>query len=140
MAIIDSAWPRPSLPFDQPGKLWRLCRNHLAQPLWPAGRYIDYATAIALDNENRPKFFALQTVFWIQLTDFMEIVPQHPHLRDVKFTTRPMVMHDFSFGKGSRDSGGRVSEGPQREDPQAPARVGSEKEGSPQDTPMVNGI
>lgn len=133
--MIDSAWPRHSLTFDQRGSLWRLCRNHLAQPMWPSGRYIDYATAIALDNENRPKFFALQTVFWIQLTDFMEIVPQHPHLRDVKFTTRPMVMHDFSVGKGGRDI-----EGPQREDPQAPARVGSEKEGSPQDTPMVNGI
>lgn len=138
--MIDSSWPRHSLTLHQRGSLWRRFRNHLAQPLWPSGRYIDYATAIALDNENRPKFFALQTVFWIQLTDFMEIVPQHPHLRDVKLPTRPMVMHQFPFGKSDGDGGGD-GDGPRTEDPQAPVTVASEtKGGSPPDTTMVNGI
>lgn len=131
--MIDSTWPRRSLTLDQRGSLWRQCRSHLAQPLWPSGVYVDYATAIALDNETRPKFFALQTVFWIKLTDFMDIVPQHPHLGDVKFTTRPIVMHEFPFGKGD-------GEGHPGGVPQVTARVGLEKEGSPPDTIMVNGI
>ena len=84
----------------------------------------------------------------------MEIVPQHPHLRDVKFPTRPMVIHQFPFGKSEADGdggGGGDDDGdgnrPRTENhPQAPERLGSErvgsetKGGSPPDTPMVNGI
>lgn len=104
---IDSAWARRSLTLNQRGSLWRQCRNQLSQPAWRSGQYVDYATAIALDNESRPKFLALQTVFWIKLTDFMESVPQHPHLRDVKLTTSPVFMHEFPFGKGNGNGDGQ---------------------------------
>ena len=95
------------------------------------------------------------------MTDFMEIVPQHPHLKDVKFTTRPIVMHEFPFGKveghgegadagASAGAGVAVGAGAgdgnghrREEVPQALAREeGLEKkeEGTPPDTTMVNGI
>lgn len=32
----------------------------------------------------------------------MDIVPRHPHLLGIRLHTRPMVMHDFPFGKGER--------------------------------------
>lgn len=32
----------------------------------------------------------------------MDIVPRHPHLLGIKLHTRPMVMHDFPFGKGEK--------------------------------------
>lgn len=131
---IDPAWPRRPLTLIQRGSLWRQCRNHLAQPSWSSGVHVDYATAIALDNETRPKFFALQAVFWIKLRDFMDIIPQHPHLRDMQFPTRSLIIHEFPFGKGATDnhSGGV---------PQAAiAGVGRTHEGSPADTSMVNGI
>lgn len=77
----------------------------------------------------------------------MDIVPQHPHLRDVKFPTRPMVIHQFPFGKSEAGGdggggGGGDSNRPRTETPpQAPERPGSEiKGGSPPDIPMVNGI
>jgi hypothetical protein len=131
--LTDSAWPRRPATFNQRGSLWRQCRNQLSQSSWPSGTYLDYATAISLDNETRPKFFALQNVFWIQLTDFLHVVAQHPHLQDVKLSTRAMIMHDFPFGKGTSEGhpGGLTP---------AVCCVETEKEASVQDTSMVNGI
>lgn len=64
--------------------------------------HVTWDNAIPLDNETRPKFFALKNVCWIKLQDFMDIVPRHPHLSGIRLQTRPMVMHDFPFGKGER--------------------------------------
>lgn len=64
----------------------------------------------------------------------MDIVPQHPHLRDMQFPTRPLVMHEFPFGKGATD--GQPEEVPQA----AVVGAGRMNEGSPPDTSMVNGI
>lgn len=42
----------------------------------------------------------------------MEIVPRHPHLRDVRLSSRAMVIHEFPFGKGAslEGSGARKAE------------------------------
>jgi hypothetical protein len=63
----------------------------------------------------------------------MDIVPQHPHLRAVTLSTREMVMHEFPFGKNPSEilSGGVT---------QARERLAIEREGTAQDTGMVNGI
>ena len=53
-----------------------------------------------LDEETRPKFFALKHVFWIKLSDFMDIVPRHQHLASLQLKTRAMVLHEFPFGRG----------------------------------------
>ena len=53
-----------------------------------------------LDEDTRPKFFALKHVFWIKLSEFMDIVPRHPHLAGIKLGTRAMVLHEFPFGRG----------------------------------------
>lgn len=107
LAITDldlsqyTAWPRLPASLNQRMSLWRQCRNQMSQaqrsPL-----HITWDNAIPLDNETRPKFFALKNVCWIKLQDFMDIVPRHPHLLGIKLHTRPMVMHDFPFGKGEK--------------------------------------
>ena len=53
-----------------------------------------------LDSETRPKFFALKPVFWLRLTDFMDIVPRHQHLAGLQLKTRPIVLHEHPFGRG----------------------------------------
>jgi len=67
------------------------------------------AEAVALDNETRPKYLALK-VFWLKLSDFMDIVPRHPHLANIHFTTRAIILHEFPFGRpmNDGDTGGRL--------------------------------
>jgi len=62
--------------------------------------------AFHLDEATRPKFFDLRHVFWIKLSDFMDIVPRHLHLAGLQFPTRAMVLHEFPFGKGGGGGGG----------------------------------
>ena len=145
--MTDSTWPRRDLSLNERGSLWRQFRNALAQPSWPPGVYVDFATAIAMDNEARPKFLAMQPVFWIPLTDFMLVVPQHPHLQDLTILTRPIFMHEFPFGKDAGGAAAHPEAGPQAAAAAAPpTQVMEEKkkeeepENSAPDTTMVNGI
>ena len=62
--------------------------------------FLSPTEVVNLDEETRPKFFALKHVFWIKLSEFMDIVPRHPHLAGIKLGTRAMVLHEFPFGRG----------------------------------------
>lgn len=55
--------------------------------------------AYNLELETRPKFFALN-IFWIKLSDFMDIVPRHSHLTGLKLTTRDFVL-DWPISEGA---------------------------------------
>lgn len=53
---------------------------------------------VPLDSETRPKFLALETVFWIKLQDFLDVVDGYAHLSGLKMRTRAMIMnHEFVF-------------------------------------------
>ena len=62
--------------------------------------FLSYKEAVDLDNETRPKFLKLN-VFWIKLSDFMDIVPRHSHLTGISLPIRAIVLHDQPFGKSS---------------------------------------
>lgn len=80
------------------GSLWRQLRNPMSQALPPS--LLSPTEIYQLDEETRPKFFALKHVFWIKLSEFMDIVPRHQHLAGIKLGTRAMVLHEFPFGRG----------------------------------------
>lgn len=53
---------------------------------------------VPLDSETRPKFLALETVFWIKLQCFLDVVDGYAHLSGLKMRTRAMIMnHEFVF-------------------------------------------
>lgn len=81
--------------------------------------------AFHLDEETRPKFFDLSHVFWIKLSDFMDIVPRHQHLAGLQFTTREMVLHEFPFGKGGTYDRPAGAEGPVKQEATSPVMNGS---------------
>ena len=51
-------------------------------------------------KETRPKFFTLEPIFWIRYSDFMDIVPRHPHLPKGLVYSRAMGIHEHPFGVG----------------------------------------
>ena len=97
--MLDTAWTRFPATMNHRGSLWRLLRNKMSQaghdPLL-SGRDVFH-----LDENTRPKFFNLSHVFWIKLSDFMDIVPRHQHLAGLQLRTRAMVLHEYPFGKGA---------------------------------------
>ena len=65
-----------------------------------ASPFLTFKEAVDLDNETKPKFLNLK-VFWIKLSEFMDIVPRHPHLSGISLPTRLIVLHEHPFGKPS---------------------------------------
>lgn len=59
---------------------------------------LDWSDVVPLDSETRPKFLALEIVFWIKLQDFLDVVDGYAHLSGLKMRTRAMIMnHEFVF-------------------------------------------
>ena len=58
--------------------------------------FLGVKEAVQLDVETHPKFLNLK-VFWIRLTDFMDIVPRYAHLSGIPLPTRAMVLNDVAF-------------------------------------------
>ena len=100
--VVDTAWARRPLTLDQRGSLWRQVRNQ------QIGRRIPYPfkapekdLPLAIFAESREKFFeTLQPIFWLRLSDFLSIIPRHPHLTGMNFFLRHMELHLHPFGKG----------------------------------------
>lgn len=108
----DTAWTRFPATMNHHGSLWRQLRNPMSQALPPS--LLSPTEVYNLDEETRPKFFNLKHVFWIKLSEFMDIVPRHQHLAGIKLGTRAMVLHEFPFGRGGtwdRPGGGASSSG-----------------------------
>ena len=91
--------------------LWRVTRNKLRQaepfipthhtppPLpspqtFPTSTFTPskIKTTLAMDEETRIKYFALEHVFWIRLADFMDIVPRYQHLFGLQIRCAPMAL------------------------------------------------
>ncbi|KAL8863665.1 MAG: hypothetical protein Q9178_000348 [Gyalolechia marmorata] len=100
--LTDTAWDRRELSKPQRQSLWRQVRNQMSQadinPLT-----FSWHEALRLDQETYPKFQNLKSLFWIKLSEFMDIVPRHPHLLGMKLRTRAMILHEDPWGKGSEN-------------------------------------
>ena len=57
----------------------------------PSSPFLNLRQIYDLAMEAEPKFLCLK-IFWIKLTDFMDIVPRHPHLNRVQFEKRYIAL------------------------------------------------
>ncbi|KAL8770221.1 MAG: hypothetical protein Q9209_004063 [Squamulea sp. 1 TL-2023] len=100
--IKDTAWERKELSKAQQQSLWRQVRNQMSQAnINPLTLTMDDVQR--LDEETYPKFQGLKSLFWIKLSDFMDIVPRHPHLTGIFLRKRAMLLHDDPWGKGGEN-------------------------------------
>ncbi|KAL8808604.1 MAG: hypothetical protein Q9223_002670 [Gallowayella weberi] len=101
-----TALDRKDLSKAQRQSLWRQVRNLMSQAnINPLA--FSWEEASRLDAETYPKFHDLKSLFWIRLSEFMDIVPRHAHLVGIKLRTRAMVLHDDPWGKrgGGHENG-----------------------------------
>ncbi|KAL9103445.1 MAG: hypothetical protein Q9163_001508 [Psora crenata] len=95
---LDTAWTRETATPNHICSLWRQLRNPMSVAVPSA--FLSWADAVNLDSETKPKFLSLK-VFWLKLSDFMDIVPRHPHLTGIPLPTRPMVLREMVLGKAT---------------------------------------
>lgn len=101
----DTAWThRPILPHER-ASLWRNLRNQQGGVRIPSLRATKDDQTLRL--EARAKFSTLQPLFWVRYSDFMDIVPRHPHLPEGLLYTRAMAVqgHPIGVGPGAGTSG-----------------------------------
>ena len=87
----DTAWSRQKLSESQRFSLWRVLRVKLTRfEVHP----LDYRMEDELTAEKEAKFKydILKNIFWIRLSDFLDIIPRYPHLQGVHLRRRPMAL------------------------------------------------
>ncbi|KAJ5364119.1 uncharacterized protein N7496_009832 [Penicillium cataractarum] len=86
-----ASWEKRKATTTQRMNLWRCTRRMLVYTDDPRYHNASFGEIMQLDCETRPKYFEMEHVFWIRLSDFMDLVPHIPHLNglDLEF----MSMH-----------------------------------------------
>ena len=86
--LIDTAWQKRTFTGSQRMSIWRVTRRMLAEAEKPTPLNSNVRALIAMDEETRIKFFAMEHLFWIRLSDFTDIVPRYPHLAGLTLRTQ----------------------------------------------------
>ncbi|PLB46774.1 hypothetical protein P170DRAFT_477643 [Aspergillus steynii IBT 23096] len=82
-----AGWEKRNATPTQRGNLWRVTRRMLVQADEMEFLSSSFGQIMRRDSEARPKYFDMEHVFWVRLSDFMDLVPHIPHLHglDIQF-------------------------------------------------------
>ncbi|RAQ50781.1 ankyrin repeat protein [Aspergillus flavus] len=82
-----SSWEKRDATPTQRMNLWRVTRRMLVQADDADFMNSSFGQVMQKDSEARPKYFDMEHVFWVKLSDFMDLVPHIPHLHglDLQF-------------------------------------------------------
>ncbi|KAJ5748387.1 uncharacterized protein N7511_010083 [Penicillium nucicola] len=75
-----ASWEKRKATPTQRNNLWRMTRRMVTYVPEYAGHGPVVGDIFQRDCDNRPKYFAMEHVFWVRLADFMELIPHVPHL------------------------------------------------------------
>lgn len=75
-----ASWEKRKATATQRMNLWRVTRRILVQADDAEFLVSSFGEIMQKDFETRPKYFEMEHVFWVKLSDFMDIVPHVPHL------------------------------------------------------------
>ncbi|EAW08190.1 putative histone deacetylase complex subunit (Hos4) [Aspergillus clavatus NRRL 1] len=82
-----TSWEKRRATPTQRENLWRVTRRMLVQADETEFMSSSLGQVMQKDCETRPKYFDMEHVFWVRLSDFMDLVPHVPHLHglDIQF-------------------------------------------------------
>ncbi|KAL1849697.1 hypothetical protein Plec18170_007218 [Paecilomyces lecythidis] len=75
-----TSWEKRNATPTQRMNLWRVTRRILVQADDSDFLNLSFGQIMQKDCETRPKYFDMEHVFWVRLSDFMDLVPHIPHL------------------------------------------------------------
>jgi hypothetical protein len=98
-----ASWEKRQATYTQRLNLWRVTRRILVQGDDMELPCSSFGEVIQRDGETRPKYFGMEHIFWVKLSDFMDLVPHIPHLNglEIEFLKmhidqEPSLHDDFS--------------------------------------------
>ncbi|KAL4922694.1 hypothetical protein BDW62DRAFT_171573 [Aspergillus aurantiobrunneus] len=82
-----ASWEKRDVTPSQRINLWRVTRRMLVQADDTEFLTASFGQIMQKDSETRSKYFNMEHVFWVKLSDFMDLVPHIPHLHglDIQF-------------------------------------------------------
>ncbi|KKK26436.1 hypothetical protein ARAM_004169 [Aspergillus rambellii] len=82
-----ASWEKRHATPTQRMNLWRVTRRMLVQADDIEFLASSFGQVMQKDSETRSKYFDMEHVFWVKLSDFMDLVPHIPHLHglDIRF-------------------------------------------------------
>ncbi|RAH73488.1 putative histone deacetylase complex subunit (Hos4) [Aspergillus aculeatinus CBS 121060] len=75
-----ASWEKRVATPTQRTNLWRVTRRMLVEADETEFLSSSFGQIMQRDSEARPKYFDMEHVFWLKLSDFMDLVPHIPHL------------------------------------------------------------
>ncbi|OJD26710.1 40S ribosomal protein S12 [Blastomyces percursus] len=84
------SWERRVVTLTQRNNLWRVTRRILVEEGEFNPLTTSYVDVMRKDAETRPKYFAMEHIFWVKYSDFMDLVPHIPHLHGLEIRTLRM--------------------------------------------------
>jgi hypothetical protein len=75
-----TSWEKRIATPTQRNNLWRVTRRILVEADEINVLTTSYSDVMRRDTETRPKYSAMEYIFWVKLSDFMDLVPHKPHL------------------------------------------------------------
>ncbi|MCJ1389522.1 Set3 complex subunit with deacetylase activity, meiotic-specific repressor of sporulation proteins [Xylographa bjoerkii] len=96
-----TAWTKRYLNENERINVWCAVRNKLTRYNPPRSQHNLFVEADQ-DKITRSKYFALEHVFWIRLSDFLDIAPRYKHLANVTLRYQRLALVDRR-GKDMRD-------------------------------------
>ncbi|KAI9375737.1 hypothetical protein BJX61DRAFT_95595 [Aspergillus egyptiacus] len=75
-----ASWEKRNATASQRMNLWRVTRRMLVQADDTEFLTASFGQIMQKDSETRSKYFDMEHVFWVKLSDFMDLVPHIPHL------------------------------------------------------------
>ena len=81
------SWEKRAVTPTQRDNLWRVTRRMLVPADDTEFVSSSLGQVMQKDSATRPKYFSMEHVFWVKLSDFMDLVPHVPHLHglDIQF-------------------------------------------------------
>ncbi|KAL4768907.1 hypothetical protein BDW60DRAFT_114198 [Aspergillus nidulans var. acristatus] len=100
-----SSWEKRDVTPTQRMNLWRVTRRMLVQADDTEFLTASFGQIMQKDSETRSKYFDMDHVFWVKLSDFMDLVPHIPHLHglDIQFL-KMHIDREPSFNPASQPS------------------------------------
>ncbi|OXV06950.1 hypothetical protein Egran_05281, partial [Elaphomyces granulatus] len=78
------SWEKRNATPTQRNNLWRVTRRILVQADDSDFFGSSMGQVMQKDCETRPKYFDMEHVFWVRLSDFLDLVPHIPHLNGLE--------------------------------------------------------
>lgn len=106
---IDTAWTKRPINESHRLSLWRVIRLKLARFEYKPYEKYKANEELARDADTRAKYFALENLFWIRLSDFLDIIPRYSHLTGILLPTQPLALSSPGLELNAFNGNGIVS-------------------------------